>query len=192
MRVSINTPEIAALRLEVERKFGCTLRAPRHFSALSFDIGEAVKGCYLSETTLQRLWKYKSGYSTTAIHTLNVLCQYLGISDWETFCSRLKGDSEIESTMGEKGCIDVDSLAVGTRIRIGWLPDRMCVVKYLGNCRFEAIETHNSKLCAGDTFSCVHMQLGREMCLDRLVRDNSDVNYVIGTRNGLTTLEIIE
>ncbi|MBQ7623376.1 MAG: hypothetical protein IJS66_06535 [Bacteroidales bacterium] len=88
--------------------------------------------------------------------------------------------------------IDIDSLAVGTRIRIGWLPDRLCVIKYLGNYRFEAVETRNSKLCAGDTFTCVHMQLGKEMCLDRLVRENLDLNYVIGTRNGLTTLEIIE
>lgn len=191
MRININTPEITALRQAIEQKFGCSLRAPRHFSALSFDIEETL--CeYLSETTLQRLWQYKAGYSTTAIHTLNVLCHYLGISDWEAFCKQLKDSSKIESSIDNRDGIDVGTLKIGSMIRIGWLPNRFCVIKYLGNYRFEAIETINSKLSAGDTFTCVHIQLGREMCLDRLVRDNYDVNYVIGTRNGLTTLEIIE
>lgn len=191
MRVNINTPEISALRQAVEQKFGCPLRAPRHFTSLSFDIEDALSE-YLSGTTLQRLWQYKAGYSTTAIHTLNVLCHYLGVSDWETFCRQLKDSSKVESLMETKNGIDIGALKTGTKIRIGWLPDRLCIIKYLGNYRFEAIETTNSKLRAGDTFTCVHMQLGREMCLDRLVRDTSDMNYVIGTRNGLTILEIVE
>ncbi len=191
MRVKINKPEIAALRLAAEDKFGCPLRAPRHFTALSFEIEETTKE-YLSETTLQRLWQYKAGYPTAAIQTLNVLCHYLGISDWEAFCSSINDSSGIESQMRSNDGIDIDSLKAGTRIRFGWLPDRLCVVKYLGDHRFEAVETHNSKLCVGDTFTCINMQKGREMCLDRLKRKGQpEMSYVIGTRNGLTSLEIV-
>jgi len=191
MRVDINTPEISALRRAVEQKFGCPMRAPRHFSSLSYDIEESLKE-YLSETTLQRVWRYKAGYSTVAIHSLNVLCRYVGYSDWEAFSRQLDDDANVESKLFDGNCIDVDSLRVGAKVRIGWRPNRLCVIRYLGNHRFEAIETHNSKLSEGDTFTCVRMQLGREMCLDRLVRGESDMSYVIGTRNGLTTLEKIE
>ncbi len=190
MRVKINKPEIMALRLAVENKFGCPLRAPRHFTALSYEIEETARE-YLSETTLQRLWQYKVGYPTAAIQTLNVLCHYLNISDWETFCNRIDDMSGVESTMHSNDGIDIDSLKIGTRIRIGWLPDRLCVVRYLGDYRFEAVETHNSKLCVGDTFTCINMQKGREMYLDCLKRGQSEMSYVIGTRNGLTTLEIV-
>ena len=70
-------------------------------------------------------------------------------------------------------------------------PAVMCIIRYLGNLRFKAVETHNSKLCAGDRFSCLQMQLGKELCLDNLVHDNSDMRYVAGNRNGLTVLEVL-
>ncbi len=191
MRVKIDTPEIAALRLAVEGKFGFPLRAPRHFTTLSIEIEEVTRE-YLSETTLQRLWQYKLGYSTVAIHTLNVLCHYLEISDWEAFCCQLESTSGIESIMHPNSGIDIDSLKIGTRIRIGWLPDRLCIVKYLGDHRFEAIETRNSQLSVGDTFNCINMQKGQAMYLDHLKRGETEMDYVIGSRNGLTTLEMVQ
>lgn len=191
MKVKINTPEIAALRLAVENKVGYPMRSPRHFTALSFEIEEVAKE-YLSDSTLQRLWQYKVGYTTTAIQTLNILCHYLGISDWETFCDQLKDSSGTESEMNSNDSIDIDSLKIGTLIHIGWLPDRSCIIRYLGDHCFEAVETLNSKLNVGDTFTCINMQKGREMCLDRLHREGQpEMSYVIGTRNGLTSLEIV-
>ena len=190
MRVRFDTSEIAALRLAVEKKFGSPVRTPRHFTALSFQIEDIARE-YLSDTTLQRLWQYKTGYSTVAIHTLNVLCHYLGISDWETFCTQLKESSDAESEMKPVDGIDIDSLKAGTRIFIGWLPNRTCIIKYLGNHRFETIEAHNSKLQVGDTFTCINIQKGRELYLDKVQRGESEMYYVIGTRNGLTTLKTL-
>ncbi len=191
MKVKINTPEIAALRSAVENKFGTPVRTPRHFTALSFEIEDTTKE-YLSDTTLQRLWQYKAGYGTTAIHTLNVLCHYLEMSDWEAFCNRLRSTSGSESDMNSNYSVDIDSLEIGTLVRFGWLPDRLCVVKYLGAQRFEAVKTLNSKLEVGDTFTCVSMQIGREMFLEHLKRGESEMSYVVGSRNGLTTLEIVK
>jgi len=191
MRVKINIPEIATLREAVTQRYGMPVNTPRHFSSLSSEILDAVRE-YISETTLQRLWLYKTGYDTVAIHTLNVLSHYIGYSDWEAYCKHLKESSGVESIMFDGEKINVDKLKIGTKVRISWMPDRTCIIKYIGNFRFEAIETHNSKLAAGDTFTCTQMQLGREMCLDNLVRGSSDMSYVIGTRNGLTDLSIIE
>ena len=191
MRVDINIPEIASLRSAVEQKFGCPMRAPRHFTSLSFDIEEVLHE-YLSETTLQRLWLYKSGYRTVAIHSLNVLSRYVGHTDWEAYCSQLRDNSKVESVLFDGSGISIKDLKPGSRIRIGWQPDRVCVIEYLGEFRFRAVETHNAKLSAGDTFNCTRIQIGHEMCLDNLVRGESDMNYVIGTSNGLTMLEVLD
>ena len=191
MRIKITSPEIAALREAAEQRFGMRILTPRHFSSLSMDIEEAVRE-YLSETTLQRLWQYKKGYDTVAIHTLNVLSHYTGYTDWTAFCRHLQAESRSESQLFENESLNLDGLKTGTLIRIAWLPDRECTLRYLGDHRFEAVETRNAKLAAGDTFTCHHMQLGREMLLDNLVRGRSDMSYVIGTRNGLTALSVVE
>jgi len=55
-----------------------------------------------------------------------------------------------------------------------------------------ARERQSAELSAGDIFTCVGIQKGRPMCIENLVRGNSDMSYVIGSKNGLTSLEIIE
>ena len=191
MRVKINTPEIAVLREEVEQRFGCPIKAPRHFSSLSFDIEESQKE-YLSETTLQRVWLYKPGYSTVAIHTLNVLSRYCGYANWDVFKQYLKDSSNIESELFDGDVIDVSSLETGTRIKIGWRPDRICIIEYLGDLHFKAIETTNAKLQPGHIFKCSQIQLGRELRLDNIRRADTQMSYIAGTRNGLTLLEIVK
>lgn len=190
MRININTPQIAVLREEIEVKFGCPIRTPRHFTALSYDIEESQKE-YLSETTLQRVWLYKPGYDTVAVHTLNVLSRYCGYANWDVFQQYLKDSNHVESELFDGDKLTVANLEPGTRIRIGWRPDRICVIRYLGDSRFETLESVNSKLAAGDTFSCTQMQLGRELRLDNLMRDGKEMSYIAGSRNGLTLLEIV-
>lgn len=190
MAVDIKSPEIAALREAVEQKLGFKVLTPRHFTALAEAVENESRE-YLSETTLQRLWEYKKGYDSVALHTLNVLSRYCGYTEWTSFCSHIKAESQVESELFTGDSLDIGKLKPGTKIKIAWRPDRVCIIEYLGNFRFCAIETHNSKLAAGDTFTCRHIQLGREMHLDDLVRGNADMSYVIGTRNGLTGLTVM-
>lgn len=190
MAVDIKSPEIAALREAVEQKLGFKVLTPRHFTALAEAVETELRE-YLSETTLQRLWEYKKGYDSVALHTLNVLSRYCGYTEWTSFCSHIKAESQVESELFTGDSLDIGKLKPGTKIKIAWRPDRVCIIEYLGNFRFCAIETHNSKLAAGDTFTCRHIQLGREMHLDDLVRGGADMSYVIGTRNGLTGLTVM-
>ena len=189
-KVDINSPEIAILREEAEKRLGYPVSTPRHFSALSLDIENNLKE-YISETTLQRVWRYKCGYDTVAIHTLNVLSRYIGEPSWEAFQETVLRRSKCESQLFSEEQIDIEKLAPGTILRIGWRPDRTCLIKYLGDYTFEAVETHNAKLVPGDRFTCRRMQLGRELILDNLVRSEREMSYVAGARNGLTLLEII-
>ena len=190
MAVDIKSPEIAALREAVEQKLGFKVLTPRHFTALAEAVENELRE-YLSETTLQRLWEYKKGYDSVALHTLNVLSRYCGYNEWTSFCSHIKAESQVESELFTGDSLDIGKLKPGTKIKIAWRPDRVCIIEYLGNFRFCAIETHNSKLAAGDIFTCRHIQLGREMHLDDLVRGGADMSYVIGTRNGLTGLTVM-
>jgi len=190
MKVDINSPEISVLRKTVEQKFGCPIESPRIFSSLSFDIEEKLSE-YLSDTTLQRIWLYKSGYGTVAIHSLNVLSRYCGFLSWDAFKNTIKESSDVESEMFDGESIDASTLAEGTCIRIGWMPDRICTIKYLGHLKFVAIETANSKLMEGDVFTCNRLQLGREIRIDDLDRGGRKMSYIAGERNGLTLLEII-
>ena len=42
---------------------------------------------------------------------------------------------------------------INDMVKISWLPDRMCSLRYLGDNRFIVVESQNAKLLPGDTFS---------------------------------------
>ena len=84
----------------------------------------------------------------------------------------------------------MENLVSGDRIRIGWLPDRICVVEYVGGRTFKAIDAKNSTLQVGDTFECSIMIKNYPLFVDNLVHGGEHcTRYSIGLTNGLTTLE---
>lgn len=192
MSIKCNIPQVNALRKRIEDKVGYQALTHTSFISLSYDI-ELLTHNHISESTLERLW----GYSTrradvVSMHTLNVLSMAVGMQNWNDFCRHLAEDSEVESDVITGNILDSDSLRIGGLIRIGWFPDRCCVCKYLGGHRFIVEQSANTRIQPGDTFSCIQFQLGRELYLDKFVnRDGSESRYVVGQKNGLTTLEII-
>ena len=66
MSIQANIPEIAALRREVESKFGTPLHTHAHFVSLTESIEEKLHE-HLSPTTLERVW----GYSTRHYDTVS-------------------------------------------------------------------------------------------------------------------------
>ena len=90
----------------------------------------------------------------------------------------------------------VSSLSEGTRLRLGWQPDRVCEVRYLGGNRFIVESVTNGSLRVGDTFSCLQFQAGKPLYMDCFQREGEvsaeNQRYAVGRENGLTMLEIIE
>ena len=75
-------------------------------------------------------------------------------------------------------------------MRIAWLPDRICVLNYLGDYRWRVEEAVNSKLHVGDTFSCRVMAQGEVLSVDHVVTANGTFEgYYMGGKNGLTIVE---
>lgn len=193
MSVPVNIPEIAALRSRVEDTFGMPLETHNAFIALVDAIEAAVRE-HLSESTLERLWGYSTrGADAISLRTLNVLSRYVGSLSWKGFCADLKAGSARESEEFSGESIVSFRLSTGTRLRLGWLPDRLIVIEYLGDNRFAVRDSLNSSLKPGDSFECLQIQAGHPLYLDRFRRAGSseEARYVAGERSGLTTVEVL-
>ena len=195
MGIRRDIPQIIALRGRVEARFGKPLTVHADFLALVAEIEESQRQ-HISESTLERVWGYSTrGYSTISLRTLDVLSIYGAGCYWKQFCEALQREAEHESELFSVESISATGLEVGDRLQIGWLPDRMCIVRYLGESRFVAEECNNSKMQIGDTFTCPQFALGKSVTLSNFYRkDDPDTSYTctIGTRNGLTTLQLLK
>ena len=192
MNIKTDTPQIKLLKQKVKEAIDFPLSTHGDFLRLSAGIEFTLRE-HMSESTLERLWGYSTRrYETVSIRTLNVLSRFVGYHGWEEFCSICE-NNETESEMFTGESISSSVLAVGVRIRIGWPPDRLCIIRYLGSNRYIAEETHNSTMQPGDTFSCLQFQKGRQLQMDNFCKDGSSEmqRYVVGINTGLTTLEII-
>ena len=190
MAIKSDLVEIVALKNRVEERFGRSIETRTDFSFLASDI-ELVTREHLAENTLRRLWGRISGYDTVFVRTLDVLSRYVGYKQFSDFCHSLNTVENKESAIVAKGfTIKTNELAPGERIRIGWLPNRICTVEYVGGRMFKAIECKNSTLQEDDTFECSIMIKGYPLFVDNLVHGGEHcARYSIGINNGLTILE---
>lgn len=193
MNIKADIPQITLLRQQIEKSIDFPLNTHGDFLRLSAGIEFTLRE-HMSESTLERLWGYSTRrYDTVSVRTLNVLCRFIGFRSWEHFCESTSSGC-VESELFSGNTVDTSSLAVGDRIRIGWAPDRICIIRYLGDNRFVAEETENSTMQPGDTFSCLQFQKGRELHLDDFRKSDpaERFRYVVGLNSGLTTLEILK
>lgn len=193
MGIENNIPQIAALRQRVEQRFGPPLDVHSDFLQLVAEIEKELRE-HISESTLERVWGYSTrGYNSVSLRTLNVLAKYATGVGWKQFCELIGKEAECESDKFNSNVIYADELTVGEKLRIAWMPDRMCIIRYMGENRFVAEECKNSKMQPGDSFRCAALYFGHELCVyDFRCAGNNEgdgCNYVMGTQNGLTTLE---
>lgn len=186
-------PRIVSLRLAVQETFGRQPIVHNDFVALVDEIERKTRQ-HISESTLERLWNYSTRkHSGVSLHTLNLLALYAGKNDWKIFCQSLRESDGQESELFDADVIDSAELLPDDRLQIGWLPDRICTVRYLGDNRFIAEECINSTMQPGDTFSCLQFQLHRPLTMDAFRQkdadDDTNRRYTVGSRNGLTTLK---
>ena len=186
------SPEIATLRMDIEREVKRKIRTPYDFEFLAGVIWERLHE-NLSPTTLKRLWGYIDGADTTRRTTLCLLAQFLGFADWETYLASLATRTDIESAAFEGEGIHIDDLQKGDRVEVTWLPNRRCVFRYEGEAHFVVEESENAKLHVGDTFDTACFLIGKPMYLDNVQRNNiqcmkEGFSYVAGSKHGLNSV----
>lgn len=190
MNIKSDIPQISVLRQLVEQKAGIPLDTHGDFLTLSAKIETCLRE-HISESTLERIWGYSTRhYDTVSSRSLNVLSRFVGFHGWEEFCSSLSPGSPA-SELFDGDSIDVAELHPGARIRLGWAPDRVCIVRYLGDFQFIAEVTENSTMQPGDTFCCRQFQKNRAAHLDNFCKAGTEkrYTYIIGKNTGITTLE---
>lgn len=193
MNIKTDTLHIGLLRKVVEQAIDFPLSTHGDFLRLSAGIEFTLRE-HISESTLERVWGYSTRhYDTVSIRTLNVLARFVGYHSWEEFCTTTEKARSESELFADQAICSAD-LNIGDRLRIGWHPNRVCIIRYIGNNNFIADETINSAMQSGDTFSCIQIQKGRPLHLDNFRKAGSaeKLRYVVGINTGLTLLEVIK
>ena len=183
-------PELAYLLTSVERKYGRRIATTTDFESLSVVI-EHDTGELLSASTLKRLWGYVSLKPIPRLSTLDVLCRYIGKRDFKAFCDSLKDESFYDSGFFSAEYVDVRDLKTGAAVTIGWNPNRLVCLKYLGESEFEVVASENSKLLPGDRFQLSHLILGYPLYISSILRDGIETpSFVAARSDGLNLLKV--
>ena len=183
-------PEQAYLLTEVEKKYGRRIATTTDFESLSVVIEHTI-GELISSSTLKRLWGYVSLNPTPRIATLDVLSRFIGHKDFNSFCEGLKDSQAFISTFFSSKCQTVAELTEGARVTLGWAPNRLVILNYLGSFQFEVVSSENSQLRAGDRFELSEIIVGYPLYISRILRDGKYTpSYVAGQINGINLLKV--
>lgn len=185
-------PELNCLLADVEKTYGRKLLTTTDFEALSVVI-EHETGELLSTSTLKRLWGYVTGVLTPRKSTLDILCKFVGKRDFNAYCSALRADRKLSSRFFTSKTVESSSLAAGDSLMLGWAPDRLVRLEYLGGCSYVVRESTNSKLLPGDRFDVGSIMLGFPLYIPALHRpgEPNPFSYVAGSIDGINRLDVI-
>ena len=195
--VSRSAKELDNLRDDIRKQAGFQDKtlSPSDFNRLQQDIKAKLPQSALNAKTLKRFFGYDQVDvdSSVRLYTLDVLSQYVGYANWNGYLEHLRLSEGAGSGDFKGEEINADSLQVGDLLQIAWQPDRRSVLKYLGNQRFEIIETKNSKWQVGDQFQCRHFINGKPLYVDNLTDKDGVLKstmYVVGEKAGIVLLSI--
>ena len=183
-------PELAYLLTEVEKKYGRRIATTTDFESLSVVIEHTI-GELISSSTLKRLWGYVTLNPTPRLATLDVLSRFIGYKDFKGFCDGLKDSQAFTSTFFSSKSQTVAELAEGAKVTLGWAPNRLVVLNYLGSFQFEVVFSENSQLQNGDRFELSEIIVGYPLYISRILRDGKYTpSYVAGQINGINLLKV--
>lgn len=167
----------------MEKVFGGVLLTPNDYETLSQSIMQKT-GNRISVSTLKRCFGYVEGGKTRK-STLDILCQYVGYKDWDSFVNT-ETIKTIESNPLMAKSIRASDIKKDECITVMWEPNRKCVFRCLGNEHFVVEESLNSKLSVGDTFECGFFINEEPLYLENLTMNGkSGLTYVCGRINGI-------
>lgn len=171
--------ELAFLRQAVERKSAGRIASSADFVRLSEEMEDRV-----SPSTLKRLWGYVSMKVKPRRATLDALSRYAGFRDYAAFAEDLRSSVMVSSLYFNAARIDAASLQRGDTLQIGWRPDRIVTLRYLGDGRFRVEESVHSKLEAGDEFVLSSIVKGFPLIIPEIERGGEKTSSFIAGRDG--------
>ena len=186
----MTTPEIEELKLLVEQKYGKALSTTTDFEEFSLHLHMA-KGKSISASTMKRIYGYVGDDHKPRVSTLDTLAQYVGHADFKAFVLWLKRSTRYNSSFFMADQLTSSSLAIGTEIVVGWSPNRMLTLRYVGNSTYEVEKAENSKLLPGDRFVTGCFIKGQPLYLPYIDRDGEHtLPFVAGRNGGISVLRV--
>lgn len=170
----------------IEKTFGKEISENEDYIKLS-DCIFAQTHERISESTLKRMFGYVSSDHQPRRSTLDVLSRYVGYKDWHTFLqANDKANGLVESNLMFAKSLLAKDLIRGERVVVRWQPDRICILRYVGQERFVVEEVRGSKLSVGDTFRCDLFIQGEPLFLsDATIGGVPHQRYVCGKVHGI-------
>ena len=171
---------------EIETALKRKISTPKDFEFLRERIYSRLH-VLVSRTTLMRFWGYVDEGVTPRKTTLDILTQFLGYQDWDNYCQNALLPKEQQSSPVLSRRLSVaNTLVKGERLRLTWLPDRLCEIEYLGDLQFCVVSSENTRLKMGDTFECSLIIEGEPLYLDNLRQGKQQsIAYVCGKKSGV-------
>ena len=90
-----NEQILQQLRQGVEEAIDTKMRTPKDFDTLSERIYRKTHK-RVSSSTLKRFWGYLSSVSVPRLSTLDILAQFIGYADYESFCHTCEEDHLVQ------------------------------------------------------------------------------------------------
>lgn len=178
-----NIEDFERLKQEVETLVGRSVKTPKDFVFLSRQI-EGYANETISVSTLKRMWGYVASPCKPSKYNLNLLSRMVGYPDWASFVGGQEGLSS--SRFFVKSKLIADALQKGELVKLTWCPGRVLTIMYRGNDTFEVVESINSKLAKGDTFTCPQFVEDQPLYLSNLSHPGIPLcNYVAGQNGGI-------
>ena len=171
--------ELAFLKQAVERKYAGRVTSTADFVRLSEAMEDQV-----SPSTLKRLWGYVGMQVQPRKATLDALSRYVGFRDYGAFVEDLRSSVLVSSLYFHSARIDAASLQEGDTLQLGWRPDRIVTLKYLGDRRVRVMESVHSKLEPGDEFELSSIVKGFPLIIPEIDRKGEKTASFIAGRDG--------
>ena len=175
--------DIERLRSEIELTIGRKMHTPRDFEYLRQCI-YARQRTLISSSTLKRVWEYMP-QGKLRFYTLSSLAGFLGYQSWDHFIANERTEGASDYVLSRHLWVDRE-LKQGDIVRLTWEPGRCCLIRYLGKNNFVVTQSANTRLKAGDTFSCGMIVENEPLFLDKLSQNGSaPTGYVCGKISGI-------
>lgn len=181
---------LTPLQLEkLSEKVGQDVTTPAGATMLQLDI-ETATGVSLGLNTVKRLvGVIPTEVIAPRLTTLNTIANYLGYPDWKA----MDKDLNMEGSGFNQNNIftEMSALPIGTRVEIGWRPDRRLIIRHDGDGIYEVIESRNSKLSPKDILSLSQLAVGFPFVTHDVIRDGKSLgSYQAALDAGITLLTI--
>ena len=173
----------------LKAKSGSDLRLPADCEFLSLDI-QSKTGVRIGATTLKRLVGFAHDERTPHTSTLDVIARYLGYAHWDELAKiEDSGNSAFDASDGEVRSADLQPDAC---VEIAYLPDRIVRMRYLGNQRYQVVESQNSKLQVGDEVEIQNFVLHHPLLALNVWRNGEPLGqFTAGSISGLSSVKVL-